>query len=473
MKLQKKSNKTLVAVPVPGTFEHISCLEYAISASESGTNVYFMDLSRLSLGLKEFLWWFCVSVTHKNTLSTTIKRIANEFNLNLIRLPRKGFARFQMEINTDYQKEIELTFEKSLKSKFNTIIGHPDFLVDSLSRRIISRERKRFFRAYFGTRSLIQGLGVDRVVTWNGRFVKDAAVALACKHQAIEVNLLEVVSGLRDEFEVYEVSPHSLSNREKLQEVAWQNRSEDSSELARLELKRKFEGRAPEGGDFTKLFRRKFNTSDFTDKPLVAFFPGTSFENAALGYIDSTDSFGGDEAEAFKELTKVAHTLGYATLVRVHPRGNNPSLVAKYEDSKWQKICDELGSFILLSESEIDSYSLLLESHVNVVYQSSIAIESMVLGCPTLILGKTDYSYLVPEICAFSQDVLTAKLSIGAQRVEVERLFPWAYWYAKGGYEVKELIKESGGRTLYRNIELFKPRSTWKLIKTIVNEFAG
>jgi hypothetical protein len=462
----KKSERILVVIPVPGTFENISCLEYAIEACQSGAQVYLLDLSRVYSGIKDLLWRIRVRLTHKNILPKVVNGIASEFNITNVKFKRSQSSEPNSGTNPHQDKEIKETFANALRSKFSTVIGKPIIELSEISSKALRREKKRFFFSYYVTSNLIDSLGIERVVTWNGRFVVDSAVALASTHKNIEVNLLEVINGLRNEFEIYNKSPHSISSRMHCQDFAWQKRGKTYSQLAQLELERKFLGRAPEGVNFTRNFKTEFKISDLTKKPLIAFFPGTSFENKALGYIDSYSTFNGSEVQAFTALAEVAHSLGFAVLVRVHPRGNESLEVARYEDELWEKTCKEFSDvFVIHSESDIDSYSVLKKSDLNVVYQSSIAIESIVLGRSTMILGDSDYSYAVPELCAFSKEEIRNKLSLPFPKVGVERLYPWAYWQCSGGYEVKDLERKSDGRLFYRDLALFEPLAPYRVLK--------
>lgn len=452
--------KFLIVVPDRDLSQNMYCLEQAIELAFLGETVFLLDLANLSLNthplkIKDYL----IKLTHRNRIHNEVPKIAKKFGFNLIILDKS----LMLPINDYSSGDLENTFARALASKFAYITGGRNTQESELPLKIASAERQTFNSAYWAVRNSLISLAIDQVITVNGRFVIDSATVLAAKDSEIPVRLLEVGSQIKSNFHLYSISPHNIPERWLLQDSAWEVAGENAVAMAEAGLNLKMQSLRPGGGSWKENFTRDFNISNGPMLKLAVFFPNSDVEFPVFQDFNGPSSFNGDQTEAFLSFCSLAFKEGYRVAVRVHPPGVNGKRSAELDDSLWASLCEKSGAQMFASNSGIDSYDLMNKSDLNVTYCSSIGIESILLGHPTLILGQTDYSHYVPECCAFSLPEIEVKLKNPLIIPERSKLYPWGYWFAFGGMDPKHFYVDQDGKLFLGDLQFDQLRLWYKI----------
>jgi hypothetical protein len=462
--------KYLIVIPVPGRFENMACLEQAIDLSNANHEVFLLDLSQYALyPRRKKLRCFVLGFTHKNQIQKITKKIAKEHQLTLVSLSGP-YARSK---KFSFDEELSLIFQKGFASKFSHVTGRSKTYLTDFSEERVCAERRFFLSTYSGVRNIIENLDIQHLISWNGRFLLDSASVLAARKANIPTSLLEVGSAADLNMQLYSISPHSISNRVKLQSEAWKNAGADAEEKAEIGLRMRMVSPHPEGGSWRDDFHQPFQPTELRSRKLAAFFTTTDIEYSTFSDIDEATSFNGKQAEAFLTFCRYAFRLGYEVVVRVHPPGNFSSAISKHEDEIWSKLCIQTGATMLGTNSGVDSVDLMRKSDLNVTYNSSIGVESILLGRPTLILGQTDYSHLVEENCAFTNLEIEEKLLTGVSIPGRDSLYPWGYWYAFGGKKLENFSRNTRGEIYFGNCKVEEIRHWYQFLKKLRQTITG
>ena len=457
------SEKVLVVIPDWGLAWYIYCLEHAVHMSKSGTEVSILDLSNLNPGIfKRKLWRWALNLSQKNRLSDIKQRVSRIHQINLIdtTLPKQSRSSLTM---SDERNKI---FLSAIASKYSNITGRRNTKPEELNAKIVELERY-FFMATVDLVVMLQNqFNFDEVFTVNGRYVVDSAVIVACKETQINCRLMESASSIAGKYAVYRVSPHDIPSVSQMHIDMWDKAGPGREEIAERGLQRKLSGMDSPGIDFRANFTKKFSRGHgFTSKKIAAFFPGTDREFAIFPEFIFQESFGGSQAEAFLAFCKIAQEKEFRVVVRVHPVNSRDSKTsqdkfADLEDGIWRNLCGESGTEFIESRSQINSYDLIEKADLCVTYGSSIAIECILSKKPTLILGESEISHCVPEICAFNEGELKAKFTESIPIISKEALYPYGYWKEKSGSQL-ELFKFVSDREVYFDNKLVNEYKLW------------
>ena len=457
------SEKVLVVIPDWGLAWYIYCLEHAVQMSKSGIGVSILDLSNLNPGIfKRKLWRWALNLSQKNRLSDIKQRVLKTHQINLIdtTLPKQPRSSLTM---SDERNEI---FLAAIASKYSYITGRSNTKPEELDEKIVELERYFFIATVELIVKLQNQFNFDEVFTVNGRYVVDSAVVMACKETQINCRLMESASSIAGKYAVYRVSPHDIPSVSQMHIDLWNKAGPGREEIAERGLQRKLSGMDSPGFDFRANFTKKFSRGHgFTSKKIAAFFPSTDREFAIFPEFIYQESFGGSQAEAFLAFCKIARDKEYRVIVRVHPVNSRDSKksqdeFADLEDEIWRNLCDKSGTEFIESRSQINSYDLIEKADLCATYASSISIECILSKKPILILGESEISHCVPEICAFNEVELKAKFTELIPIISKEALYPYGYWKEKSGNQL-ELFEFVSDREVYFDKKLVNEYRLW------------
>jgi hypothetical protein len=439
----KKTNltvsKALIVIPDWGLAWYVYCLEHAVKLAKSGVEVSLLDLSNLNPQIFERRFWRLVlSMAQRNRLEGIKRIISKNYRINLLThtLPKYEDS---ICIMTKAREDI---FLSAIASKYSNFTGQRDTQLCDLDKKIVDMERY-FFNSTANIIVYLQSQhNFSEIFTVNGRYIVDGAVVQASMESKVKCSLIESAGSTPGLYEVYQISPHDIPSVQEMHKQLWVQAAPGREIIAEKGLKKKLSGMDTPGfnfrGNFTEIYSQ---TNHATSQKLAVFFPSSDREFAIFPEFNWRDSFGGSQGDAFLAFSRIAKSKGYRVVVRVHPVDSKASnelqkQFAEIEDGTWQKLCIQSESEIILSRSRISSYDLIEKADLCATYASSIAVECILSDKPTLILGQSEISYCVPEICAFNEVELESKFTEGIPVVRREALYPYGYWLESAGMEL-------------------------------------
>jgi hypothetical protein len=121
-----------------------------------------------------------------------------------------------------------------------------------------------------------------------------------------------------------------------------------------------------------------------SSKKVFVFFPGTKWENSGL-YNDEGNKFLNQE-RSVEFVLKTLNPHEWQVIVRHHPIKKNQTV--PFESAAWD-VCRNYENFReILPEEDIDSYHLVKNCNIVGIYNSTIGLESIIMGKPTVIFGN-------------------------------------------------------------------------------------
>jgi hypothetical protein len=176
-----------------------------------------------------------------------------------------------------------------------------------------------------------------------------------------------------------------------------------------------------------------------------------------------------DQMEKVKRFCEIAIEYGYIPIVRAHPPRPGHEKTHAMDDREWSEICMQIGAIYISTENRLNSYELMKNSKLNAVYLSTAAIDSMILGAQTIILGNSEFAQLLPELCAFNETSIRARFDKIEIKVDLNRVLPYAYYMATLGKELENSWVTSEGNVYYKGKEIDGIR--FSLIRNLITKF--
>lgn len=268
--------------------------------------------------------------------------------------------------------------------------------------RLLMRIAKSFCLAHSLARQLLADRNYDGLIVFNGRFASVKGAVLAAEQCAVPVFFHERGSS-KDTFSLSTYQPH---DRERVQACMlrhWHQAAVHTREkVGAAYFLAKQQGRDtawisfnqnPVQGPAKKTVEKARLAS--ASGLVVAFF--SSSEDEFISVADayrSTRFEWSSQSEAFANLVLAARKAGHAVVMRSHPH-----LKSKHPRDRrhWDELTflpDHRGVSIVPSRSRLDSYELLKAADVAVVYGSTIGIESVFSGTPTILMSDSFYDHI-------------------------------------------------------------------------------
>ncbi len=437
-------------VVLPGlSFEWIIwCIERSLQFKEEGYDVTFLDLSEFNpIRYRRFLRKLIHRIRYRNCIHSMLRKITLDIGINYVKPKNVPLYEFN-----DLDPEEVRTFMSALDAVYGQQIGKRILFESDLPIRTVAFEKKLFIAAINQVVRLATLIDANELTTVNGRCLTDSAVLVAAKRINTKVFRLEAGGGASLNHEIYASSHFDVDLLYEIILDTWNHAEENKHEIAESFLENKLLGYLGENPYWSLSFKYSFNLDSIGNRKIAVFFPTTDFEYPLFDSAASARTYGGNQVRAFELFSLSAKKNGYQVVVRVHPHPFD-KVKEESDDAIWKDACTRFDAIFLRSQGGVDSKSLLEVSSLNCVYESSIAIESICLKRPTIIMGRTEFDNFVPELCAFDSNQLDKLIELGPPIIDPIRLHAWAYYKIKGGLRTR-LFMKFGHSFFYNETEL-------------------
>lgn len=272
---------------------------------------------------------------------------------------------------------------------------------------------------------------IDLIGLYNGRFAVPMEVANTAKGVGIQVKFFDNLGPESGRYFLHDFRPHNVVKlgKEIRRSFAPELPSSRTDQVVKY-----FDGFASipgqDGHEFTKTQTSFFQPPDLRDSRngILTFF--TSSDDEFVEVLDKTSKgIFSDQFEAISWLADQSRLLGFKLVIRVHPR---VSRLSAREQERWNEnlpsCLPESVSFIR-SDDDIQSYSLLKQSSIVIVWHSTIGAQAILSGVPTICLAYNLYEECGAEtVRVRSRAELMKALSSGElQRPNADSLSTYVY----------------------------------------------
>lgn len=461
----ESNNKCLVVIVERHALWNLWCIDFIKNSIKEKQKIEILNLSAFRLlRYKNNSKYLLTKLYRKNRIENILHRVANQHSIKIIT------PNIWERINSskrDFHRETYVSFLNGLDSQYFEEMGTRITSEAQIAPRNLEHSIRVYNKVAEIVMRTINEREITKVIVPGGRTLIPNAVIEGAQNLGTACTILEQITSKDTRY--FEYPLDFRQNRDSLQreiDETWAKAGNSKFEVARNHLKNKLRGDQL-GFNFTKIFDSTLNILNPEERKLAVIFVSSGFEFVPTEVEKTGGQLGSDhQKEIVRTFSKIALEHGFSVVLRGHPPSAGFEKMYAAEDRGWADLCNEIGIAHLPSYSKVDSYKLMEMSNINVVYASTAGIDSILLGANTLVLGNTDWSHLVPELCAFDEQSIRNRFSSFQRIVDVKRIYPYAFFMECGGIKMSD-VEYTSQRTLhFEGEEIGAPR-----FKTLVRIF--
>lgn len=277
------------------------------------------------------------------------------------------------------------------------------------------------------TKKLIRTKQFDLVVLFNGRRAPVRAIRRACEALGTRYFVHELGSSI-NKYALFDcATPHQPTGYRSWVD-SWWRVADDPMRNARHFLDRRRQGIATSWYSFTGS-QRKGEFPAKAHRKRVTFFTSSEDELAAIGDELRADSPFCDQSAAIRMLSAACRQRDYEFIIRFHPNTSST-------ETSLMQTAKEAAEIVCEPSSGIDSYALAESSDIVFTQNSTIGIESAVLGKPVYYTGRNIFESCRTVRRIRTGDDLSTALD-GCAEVDQLDAFKYANFLGTHGIEFK------------------------------------
>ncbi|MAO41303.1 MAG: hypothetical protein CMK70_14200 [Pseudohongiella sp.] len=322
-------------------------------------------------------------------------------------------------------------------SALSSLVSHtksssPDFLYNKkLLRKILISGISIY--EYVG--SILRLSNPDLVYFFNGRFANNRAILDAAQEQNVNLMIHERGAN-KNKYVTRPFMPHDFEKIRTEISQAWSHiHNAEKYGISKDFFEGKRKGLEQGWKSFTKGQKQGVTLSNFgMSRKLITYYSSSDDEFVAVGEIVKWDRWP-DQLSAVRDLIDIVrNNKSLALVIRIHPH-----MAEKHEDDlkPWLDLDLPENARIVLPTDELDTYSQIEESDVVVTCGSTVGIESVYWGTPSVCLGPSLYSQLDAVYLPTNKAELHSMLLIDSLNAQCDRALPYGYYMATFGIDYK------------------------------------
>ena len=315
----------------------------------------------------------------------------------------------------------------SMVSRYRNPHQDPVFDVNLVRRLMISA-----VGIYLALRRELKARDIRLMYVFNGRYATHRAVLRACQAEGVDC-LVHDRGHDKDHYHLYQNQMiHDIAPRVQEIKEYWDAADPERREqIAAGFYNNRRKGIIPNWKSFTKEQQKALLPEEWSrTKRNIAIFVSSEDEFVAIGKEWRNELYDQGQAAAIREIARdlAQQDPSVHLWVRVHPnlKGvDNPFIrdLAKISGA---------NVTIIPADSPVDSYALLDACEKVVTFGSTMGIEAVFWGKPSILLGKSLYRYL--HACIVPESHAEAVESICSVLPQPDPLGALQYGYYKGSY---------------------------------------
>lgn len=440
-KLISRGTRVLVVNPLNTYWSYFLTAEAAARAAEKSSNVTWVNLAcrqgrkyEINLGDNLPLWRF--RDTAKN-LKVVLNSLGIEVDSSYTKLSRSHAI-------PDFRSVQELREFKSGGINVGALI-FSGIASAKKSTAISLKEASPYIDHYFRYASssierlkiAISEIKPDLILTTNDRLIGSSA-ALALAHELKIPSRVIYWGSSANKIQDY---VHSLYDSDEWQSQVMKlwHESPPSSDEADLISEEINHLKIGPNEDSQKYLNLQKKGKSITMSPKTAVFFAQSEHEHSPNFIVNDKRRFQNQYDAFLALQQVTKLQGWTLILKYHPVRFNADKRQRVAAPSldWDQITKMDHVIEIPSDSDIDTYRLIEDSALNIVWSSTVGLESISRHRPTLILGNPHWLNRDWAIHAWSKNELQNFFSTNNKPVSSTWLLPWFWFLHKYGTEAR------------------------------------
>ncbi len=283
----------------------------------------------------------------------------------------------------------------------------------------------------------------DCIVILNGRLSCENAIKQVAYKKQLEVYFHEsAFINTRYFFENY--MPHNFKERKK--EMARMNKEVDPNIITSLGNNffiRKTKGEGIYEESYTKnhkpclslLLNNLINKKRSENKKIISYFTSSDDEYEAIEGSKLRYKDWGSQGIAIRIISEIVKDLGYYMIVRVHPNLTNKHESEKNRWMQHKEFIQKNGFYWIDQDDTNSSYKLIEASDLIITSGSTIGLESIYLGKPSITIAECYYDSIIPDakLCQcpekFKELLISKEIFNKTNKNQVNIYGAWAMGY--------------------------------------------
>jgi hypothetical protein len=319
--------------------------------------------------------------------------------------------------------------------------------------------------AYLSTLNTLEAEKPDRVYVMNGRWSYARAVLRACQLKGVECHLHERGGDLNRYIVVVNRLPHEIAGSVASIEDLWRMGEVEAREAIGATF---FEEKAKgiERQWFSFVAEQKQNQLPAEWDPArrnIAVFTTSEFEHAAIG-PDYTYRFYKDQSDALARIVAALEAMDTPVHlnIRIHPN------MKGVRNENLDRLLSLQSPFatIIPPESPVSTYALLRACEKTLTFGSTMGIEAVYWGKPSILAGPATYAKLGGTYNPSTHEELISMLAASLEPMPREAALKFGYHVLRVGIEHKYYQPETAFRGRFKGHDLDESASLgWRLIR--------
>lgn len=287
-------------------------------------------------------------------------------------------------------------------------------------------------QVYRGTLKYLDRNPTDRVYAFNGRFAHPRAVLRACQARGVDCHLHERGHDIGS-YAIFENAlPHDIANTQRRIHAAW---DAAAARPERLEIAQGFFDQRAAGHEESWYSFTKHQDSDLlpegwgSGKTRIVVYNSSEDECAAIG-DEWKFTLYPTQLDAMRRI--VADLEGrddVHVFVRMHP---NNRTMSPQEVAKWLSLRSPVLT-VIPPESKVSTYALLRGADLVLTFGSTVGIEAVYFGKPSILAGPAFYAGLGGTYNPATHDELVALLRPGLPARDRTAALRYGYYFRTFG----------------------------------------
>lgn len=472
------SNKIII-IEFGNTTPHLeTALEIGKRHLERGDQVFFYFLGQ-SVPYKEGLritrrrasLYFCKLPERRGA---QLLRCENFKYIDNIALPRKIVTPPKFDTIKDLMSFRWRGFDAGMAAASSLISLTSDSNPDmSEHNELISKMISSYASVYSFVEQLVLDLNPDAVYTFNGRFCNNRAVLRACEHSGVQIHLHERGCN-KDKFVVYDHLPHDQNKIEDSMVKAWA-RAQDTTtrdNIARQFFEDRRNGTPKDWHSFTSLQTKGTLPSLPHGKRICTYFSSSDDEFVAVGEIFKSKGWPDQMAAVLDLIAVFSGRQDDHLILRLHPHLLKKS---RKDLDRWLALSRIQHITVIPPDSEVSSYTLLDNSSVVFSFGSTVGIEAVYWGIPSVLLGPSFYEKLNCVHSVTGKEGIISLLNEEHLTCTPSKALPYGYYSGSFGETFKFYRAQTLGSGRFLEHELLKRTIVYKIavtLRTTIRSFA-
>jgi hypothetical protein len=280
---------------------------------------------------------------------------------------------------------------------------------------------------------ILESNTVNLAYLFNGRFANDRAILDAVIQAEIPYLIHELGSN-KWRYSVNPFMPHDVEKVKLLMINSWASAELCSKKnIAEQFFEDRRDGKEQGWKSFIIGQRRDWLPDRIaSSKKMIAYFSSSDDEYVAVGDIVKWKRWPNQLAAVQDLLEIVSECPELYLIIRMHPH-----LAQKSQEDldEWMHLSIPDNASLIMPTDPTDTYALIEQSDVVVTCGSTVGIESVFWGTPSICLGPSLYSHLDSVYLPNDKDDLRRMLLGNDLSVNSERALPYGYFMATYGEE--------------------------------------